>query len=75
MIYDNGYIQTPSEIYRVFKKMSPSNHPTPHPRSSGCMGTIGPRGAIPRSRSGRAAVKRYLSSKVKSSGCALLEQT
>ena len=28
---------------------------TPHPRSGGCVGTGGPRGATPRSRSGRAA--------------------
>ena len=34
----------------------------------------GPRGAIPRSRSGGAAVRRYPLSKVRSSGCALLEQ-
>jgi len=47
---------------------------TPHPRSGGCMGAGGPREAIPRSRSGGAAVRRYLSSKVRSSGCALLEQ-
>ena len=44
------------------------------PRSSGCAGTGGPRGAIPRCRSERAAVRRYPSSKVRSSGCALLEQ-
>ena len=47
---------------------------TPRPRSSGCTGTGGPRGAIPHSRSGGAAVRRYPSSKVRSSGCALLEQ-
>ena len=47
---------------------------TPCPRSSGCTGTGGSRGAIPRCRSGRAAVRRYPSSKVRSSGCALLEQ-
>ena len=34
-------------------------------------GTGGPRGATPRSRSGGAAVRRYLSSEVRSSGCAL----
>ena len=39
-----------------------------------CAGTGGPRGAIPRSRSEGAAVRRYPSSKVRSSGCALLEQ-
>ena len=48
--------------------------PTPRPRSHGCAGTGGPREAIPRWRSGRAAVRRYPSSKVRSSGCALLEQ-
>ena len=46
---------------------------TPHPRSSGCAGAEGPRGAVPRSRSGGAAVRRYPLSKVRSSGCALLE--
>ena len=46
----------------------------PPPRSGGCTGTGGPRGAIPRSRSEGAAVRRYPSSKVRSSGCALLEQ-
>ena len=34
----------------------------------------GLRGATPRSRTGGAAVRRYPSSKVRSSGCALLEQ-
>ena len=33
-----------------------------------------PRGAIPRWKSGRAAMRRYLSSKKRSSTCALLEQ-
>ena len=37
-------------------------------------GAGGPRGAIPRSMSGGAAVRRYPSSKVRSSGCTLLEQ-
>ena len=46
----------------------------PHPRSGGCTGTGGPRGTIPRSRSGGAAVSRYPSSEVRSRGCALLEQ-
>ena len=40
----------------------------------GCVGAGGPRGATPRSRSGGVAVRRYPSSTVKSSGCALLEQ-
>ena len=43
-------------------------------RSGGWTGTGGPRGVIPRWRSGTAAVRRYPSSKVRSSGCALLEQ-
>ena len=37
-------------------------------------GTGGPRGAIPCWRSGRAVVRRYPWSKVRSSSCALLEQ-
>ena len=48
--------------------------PTPRPRSGGCMGAGGPRGAIPCWRSGRAMVRRYPSSNVRSSGCAFLEQ-
>ena len=47
---------------------------TPRPKGGGCVGTEGPRGAIPRSRSGGVVVRRYSSSKVRSSGCALLEQ-
>ena len=47
---------------------------TPRPRSGGCAGAGGPRGAIPRWRSGRAPVRRYSSSKVRSSGYALLEE-
>ena len=47
---------------------------TPHPKSSVCAGPGGRRGATPLSRSGRAVVRRNLSSKVRSSGCALLEQ-
>ena len=46
----------------------------PSPRSGGCVGKGGLRGATPRSRSGGAAVRRYPSSKVRSSGCTLLEQ-
>ena len=46
----------------------------PRPRSGSCEGAGGPRGAIPCSRSGGAAVRRYPSSKVRSSRCALLEQ-
>ena len=47
---------------------------TPRPGSCGCAGAGGPRGAIPFSRSGGVAVRRYPSSKVRSNGCALLEQ-
>ena len=47
---------------------------TPRPRSGGCVGTGGPRGTIPRSRSGGATVRTYPSSKVRSSSCAVLEQ-
>ena len=47
---------------------------TPRPRTGGCEGTGGPRGAIPHSKSGGAVVRRYPSSKVRSSGCALLDQ-
>ena len=39
--------------------------PTPCPRSHGCTGAGGPRGAIPRWGSGGAAVRRYPSSKVR----------
>ena len=47
---------------------------TPPPRNGGCAGAGEPRGAIPRSRSEGAVVRRYPSSKVRSSGCALLEE-
>ena len=40
---------------------------TPRPRSGGCAGAGGPRGATPSSRSGGLAVRRYPSSKVRSS--------
>ena len=43
---------------------------TPRPRSRGCAGAGGPRGAVPCSMSGGAAVRRYPSSKVRSSACA-----
>ena len=39
---------------------------TPRPRSGGCEGAGGPRGAIPRSRSRGATVRRHPLSKVKS---------
>ena len=38
---------------------------TPGPRSGGCPGKGGPRGATPRSRSGGEVVRRYRSSKVR----------
>ena len=44
------------------------------PRSGDCASAVGPRGATPHSRSGGAAVRTYPSSKVRSSGCALLEK-
>ena len=45
---------------------------TPRPKSGGCAGAGGPREATPHSRSGGAALRRYHSSKVRSSSCALL---
>ena len=48
---------------------------TPPPRSGGCAGAGGPRGAIPCSRSEGAEVRRYPSSKVRSSGCAMLSSS
>ena len=48
---------------------------TPPPRSGACMGTGGPRGAIPCSRSEGAEVRRYPTSKVRSSGCAMLSSS
>ena len=47
---------------------------TPRPRSGGCAGVRGPREAIPCLRSGRVVMRRQLSSKVRSSGCGLLDQ-
>ena len=47
---------------------------TARPRSGSCLGARGPREATPRSRSGGLMVRRYPSSKVRSSGCTLLEQ-
>ena len=47
---------------------------TPRPMIGSCSGAGGSRGATPRSRSGGVAMRRYPSSKVRSSGCALLEQ-
>ena len=47
---------------------------TPRPRGGGCVNPVGPRGVISCWRSGGAAGRRYPSSKVKSSSCALMEQ-
>ena len=46
---------------------------TPRSRNGGYVGPGGPRGAISRSRLGGVAVRRYPSSKVRSSSCFLLE--
>ena len=46
----------------------------PHPRSGSYAGAGGPVGATTHSRSGGVAVRRYPPSKVRSSGCALLQQ-
>ena len=46
----------------------------PRPRTGGYVGTGGLRGATPHSRSGGAAMRKYPSSKVRSSSCTLLEQ-
>ena len=47
---------------------------TPCQRRGGYTGTGGLRGATPSSMSGGAALRRYPLSKVRSSGCVLLEQ-
>ena len=47
---------------------------TPPSSSSDCVGAGGLRGTTPCSRSEGVAMRRYVSSKVRSSGCALLEQ-
>ena len=48
--------------------------PTPRSRSGGRTGTRGPKGAIPRWRSGRAVVRSYPLSKVRFSRCTLVEK-
>ena len=53
-------------LYRYFREELKQKKP--RPRSGGCAGGGGPRGATPRSRSGGAAMRRYPSSKVRSSG-------
>ena len=50
-----------------------SYHMPERPRSGGCAGAGGPRGTTPHSRSGGAAVRKYPSSKLRGSSCALLE--
>ena len=64
----------PIYINRYLKVCITYKYATPRPRSGGCAGAGGPRRATPRSRSGGAAVRRYPLSKVRSSGCTLLEQ-
>ena len=79
---DNAEIQRIIRDYNLMEEEPPhargqGRQPrgaTPRPRSGGCAGAGGPRGATLRSRSGGAAVRRYLSSKVRSSSCTLLEQ-
>ena len=51
-----------------------ANRSSPSSKERLLRGAGGLRGATPRSRSERAAVRRYPSSKVRSRGCALLEQ-
>ena len=46
----------------------------PKSKRGGCVGTGGLRGATPCSTSGGAAMRRYPWSKIRSSGCTLLEQ-
>ena len=53
------------ELLHVRSQRQRPEEATPPPRSSGCAGTGGPRGAIPRSRSGGAALRRHPSSKVR----------
>ena len=77
------YNQFSSVIYFVHSRahMWPSKvrggglEELPHVQgAAAALGTGEPRGATPHSRSGGVAMRRYLSSKVRSSGCALLEQ-
>ena len=61
------------------KAAAKRSYPTSEVRGSGreyqtAMAQGRPRGATPRPRSGRVAVRRYHSSKVRSNGCAFLEQ-
>ena len=53
------------ELHHAQGQGQPLRGPTPRPKSSGCTGAGGPRGATPHSRSGGAAVRRYHSSKVR----------
>ena len=66
----------PGSCQAVLHTPAPSARPqrAQCPRGSGCVGTGGWRGATPHSRPGGAAVRGYPSSKVRSSGCTLLEQ-
>ena len=69
-----GQGRWPGGATRSLKPGAVAEMSNPSPRNGGCTGSGGPKGAIPRSRSGGAAVRRYPSSKVRSSGCTLLEQ-
>ena len=60
--------------YPTPKARDRSQEEQPHLQEVVAVRVGGPRGAIPRSRSEEAAVMRYPLSKVRSSGCALLEQ-
>ena len=51
------------ELFRIRGQGRRLGAAAAYPRSGGCRGAGGPRGAIPRSRSGGAAVRRYPSSK------------
>ena len=64
----------PWELPQVWGQGRQTGGATPSPRNGGCGGAGRPRGAIPHSRSGGLAVRRYPSSKVRSSSCTLLEQ-
>ena len=58
-------------VWRFFKRLRIE---LPYDPAYDPVGTGGPRGATPRSRSSGVVVRRYPLSKVRSSSCALLEQ-
>ena len=72
-IQSHHFMEKKMEIVTDFVFLG-SKLTAPCPRRGGCAGAGGPRGATPCSRSGGAIVRRYPSSKVRSSGCTLLEQ-